>query len=70
MQPQTFQTGRVDFQLAGVTASGDGESVNYGVGANYFIDGRNGIRADWTRRDFTDDGGEADVYSVSYIRRF
>ena len=53
-----------------MTASGDGESVNYGVGANYFIDGRNGIRADWTRRDFRDDGGEADTYGLSYVRRF
>ena len=49
----------------------DGESVNYGVGGNYFFDANNGIRADWTRRDFTDDnGGEVDTYGVSYIRRF
>ena len=27
-------------------------------------------RADWTRLDYRDDGGEADAYSVSYIRRF
>ena len=57
--------------VAGATASADGESVNYGVGANYFIDGRNGIRADWTRRDFRDDGaGEADTYGLSFVRRF
>ena len=43
---------------------------NYGVGGNYYIDAQNGVRADWTRRDFTNDGGEADVYSVSYVRRF
>ena len=65
-----YGTTRVSADLAGVTASGDGESVNYGVGANYFIDGRNGIRADWTRRDFRDDGGEADTYGLSYVRRF
>ena len=59
-----YGTTRVSADLAGVTASGDGES------ANYFIDGRNGIRADWTRRDFRDDGGEADTYGLSYVRRF
>lgn len=47
-----------------------GDSWNYGAGANYFLDGVNGIRADWTRRDYRDDGGKADAYSVSYIRRF
>ena len=44
----------------------DGE----GVGANYFFDGVNGVRADWTRRDFRDDGGEADVWTLGYVRRF
>ena len=34
-------------------------------------EGRNGVRADWTRRDFTDDnGGELDTYGLSYVRRF
>jgi hypothetical protein len=55
---------------AGISATDDGESVNYGAGANYFVDGRNGIRADWTRRDFTNDGGELDTYSLNYVRRF
>ncbi|RYG13411.1 MAG: porin family protein [Caulobacteraceae bacterium] len=53
----------------GVTAQADGESFNYGLGATAFF--RNdGLRVDWTRRDFTDDAGEADVWSVSYVRRF
>ncbi|WP_309629839.1 porin family protein [Brevundimonas sp.] len=53
-----------------VRGDGDGESFNYGVGASAFLDGWNGVRVDWTRRDFQDDGGEADTWSVSYIRRF
>jgi len=57
-----------------VTASGlstdeSFDGVNYGVGANWFIDGSNGLRGDWTRRDFGDDG-DADVWSLSYVRRF
>ncbi len=57
-------------ELAGAETKVGGDSWNYGVGANYYLDGVNGIRADWTRRDFRDDRGEADAYSVSYIRRF
>ena len=59
----------IEATSAGVTARADGESFNYGLGANAFF--RNdGVRVDWTRRDFTDDAGEADVWSVSYVRRF
>lgn len=65
-----YGTTELKASAAGVTVREDGESWNYGVGANYYFDGQNGIRGDWTRRDFTDDGGEADVWSLSYIRRF
>lgn len=65
-----YGTTRVTASIPGASASGDGESVNYGVGANYFIDGQNGIRADFTRRDFRDNGGEADTYGLSFVRRF
>ncbi len=54
----------------GVSARGDGTSWNYGVGGQYFLDEKNGLRADYTRHDFTDDGGEADVWSVGYVRKF
>ena len=56
--------------VPGASVKADGDSWNYGVGANYYLDGKNGVRADWTRRDFRDNGGKADAYSVSYIRRF
>jgi len=59
----------IESSVAAVTVRGDGESFNYGAGASVFY-GANGLRADWTRKDFTDNGGEADVWSVSYIRRF
>ena len=65
-----YGTTEIEASAAGFTASESGESWNYGVGANWFLDGRNGIRADWTRRDFTNDGGEADVWSLGYVRRF
>ena len=66
-----YGTTSIKTEVGGFTATEDGESVNYGVGANYFFDNQNGVRADWTRRDFTDDnGGELDTYAVSYVRRF
>ncbi|WP_409018750.1 porin family protein [Brevundimonas vesicularis] len=66
-----YGTTSIKSELAGVERQADGTSWNYGAGANFFLDGQNGIRGDWTRRDFTDsDAGEVDVYSVSYVRRF
>lgn len=66
-----YGTTSVEADVAGFTQTEDGESVNYGAGANWFFDESNGLRGDWTRRDFTDDGGgEIDVYSVNYVRRF
>lgn len=53
----------------GVSATGDGDSWNYGVGGQYFLDDKNGLRADYTRHDFKDDG-EANVWSVGYVRKF
>lgn len=64
-----YGTTEIESSVAAVTVR-DGGSVNYGVGASAFLDGWNGLRADWTRREFQDDGGEADTWSVSYIRRF
>lgn len=55
---------------AGVSGSADGDSWNYGVGGQWFMDANNGVRADYTRHDFKDDGGEADVWSLGYVRKF
>lgn len=64
-----YGTTEVEYSTAGGSADDSLDGLSYGVGANYFIDDKNGVRADWTRRDFDDDG-EADVWSLSYIRRF
>lgn len=53
----------------GISARGDGDSWNYGVGGQMFFDEKNGVRADYTRHDFKDDG-EADVWSIGYVRKF
>lgn len=65
-----YGTTKLKASAAGLSVEEDGESFNYGLGANYFFDAQNGLRADWTRRDFRDDGGEADTYGLSFVRRF
>jgi len=64
-----YGTTNVEVTASGSATDDSFDGVNYGVGANWFIDGSNGLRGDWTRRDFGDDG-DADVWSLSYVRRF
>ncbi|MDQ0463907.1 hypothetical protein QO010_001678 [Caulobacter ginsengisoli] len=56
---------RAEADVGGTSGSDDG--VAYGVGAQYSFDGKNGVRADYTKYDFL---GDADVWSVSYVRKF
>jgi outer membrane immunogenic protein len=60
---------RIETKLAGVTAKNTDQSWNYGVGAEWFFDPNNGVRADYTRHDF-DETDEADVWALSYVRKF
>ena len=46
------------------------ESVNYGVGGQYFLDGKNGLRVDYTRQDYNKGIRTDDTWSVGYTRRF
>ncbi len=64
-----YGTQEISVSAAGQSQSANGESWNYGVGAQYFFTESDGLRADWTRHDFEDDG-EADVFSISYVRKF
>jgi opacity protein-like surface antigen len=57
--------------VSNLSSSGDGDSWNFGVGAQYHWDGQNGVRADYTREEFRDNGaGHADVWSLAYSRKF
>lgn len=54
-----------------VADSESGNSWNYGVGAQYHFDDKNGVRADYTREEYTgSNSGAANVYAVSYVRKF
>ena len=55
----------------GASQAADGDSWNFGVGAQHHFDGQNGVRVDYTRQEFRDDGaGHADVWALGYTRRF
>ena len=57
----------------GVSSDGVTNSVNFGVGAQYWLTGADGLRADYTRRDYLGSSRiptGADVWSVSFVRKF
>ena len=65
-----YGNSEIKASAGGATAAADGDSWNYGVGGQYFLDEKNGVRVDYTRHDFKDGGENADVWSVAYSRRF
>lgn len=73
VNPQFDLVARVGYGTTRVDALGvktSEESWNYGVGGQYFFDAANGVRAEYTRYDFENGGGKADVWGVSYVRKF
>ena len=56
----------------GVTRINTSHSVNYGGGAQYMLTGKDGIRVDYTRRDFQEKNApkDDDTWTVSYVRKF
>ena len=62
----------VEFTGPGISesASESEGTIGLGVGGQYFFDGRNGVRAEYTRYDFQDDGGDIDSVSISYVMKF
>ena len=60
---------RLNVSTPGTGASGNHTSVNYGVGGQYFFDGANGVRAEYTRANYHDIP-DANIWSISYVRKF
>ena len=48
----------------------DADSINLGLGGQYYLDGKNGVRVDYTRQDFSKGVRTEDSWAVSYTRRF
>lgn len=57
-------------EIAGDPRNDTTHSWNYGAGGQYLPDGKNGVRVDYTRHEFKDDKGKADVWSVGYVHKF
>jgi outer membrane immunogenic protein len=62
------------FARAGVShvdvTGGEDEGFAYGVGGNYWFTPVDGVRADYTRHNVDNAGGDVDALSLSYARRF
>ncbi len=65
-----YGNSKIKASAAGASAADDGDSWNYGVGGQYFLDDKNGVRLDYTRHDFKDSSTNADVWAVGYTRKF
>ena len=61
---------KLEASALGASAADDGDSWNYGVGGQYFLDDKNGVRLDYTRHDFKDSSENADVWAIGYTRKF
>jgi len=61
--------GRVGWSRIETSPTGDADGLAYGVGGQFNLTPKDGIRGDWTRHDYDEDG-EVDAYSISYIRSF
>jgi opacity protein-like surface antigen len=52
---------------AGTTVSDDDSALAFGVGGQFALDDKNGIRVGYTNYDFDE---SADVFDVAYVRQF
>ncbi len=77
LAPNADLFGRVGYGHSNISGSASGttltlgeDSLNFGGGGQYFFTAKDGFRAEYTRYDFRHGNGAANVYSVSYVRRF
>ena len=69
--------GLADFELeargpgtGNLRAEEDATYRALGVGGQFFWDGVNGVRGDYTYLDFYNEDAKADVFSIAYVRKF
>ncbi|WBQ13899.1 porin family protein [Hyphomonadaceae bacterium BL14] len=62
-----YAWGEFDASASGLTIQEDNDGPAYGVGAEWAFSGPNAIRFDYTRYDFD---GDANVWTLGYVRRF
>lgn len=65
-----YGTNKFNTHASTFSADTSRDSINYGAGAQYFLTANDGIRAEYTRNDYRHDAGHANVWGVSYVRKF
>ena len=63
-----YGTLNIEGEALGVTVAEDVDGFAYGLGGEFYFDGVNGVRVDYTIYD--GDDGDLDTYGIHYIRRF
>ena len=63
-----YHTTRVKASSGGISASASDDGFAFGGGGQFNVNDRDGVRLEYTNYDF--DGGNADVYTVSFVRKF
>jgi hypothetical protein len=61
---------KLESRLGTDTAKSQRDSINYGGGAQFFFTGHDGLRADYTHESYTNGPGHANVWGLSYVRKF
>lgn len=56
----------IEADVAGFSASEDDGALAAGVAAEWYLDGRNGVRLDYTYADYDD---SVSIFGISYVRR-
>lgn len=65
-----YGTTKIKASALGASASGDQDGWNAGVGAQYFLTEKDGVRAEYTKWDVAGDNVDANTWAVSYVRKF
>jgi len=65
-----YGTTRFRVSTGALKVSDSEGSWNYGAGGQYSFDANNGVRAEYTRHDFGGLVGDANAWSLSYVRKF
>lgn len=61
---------KIKASAMGNSAHGDQDGWNAGVGAQYFFTAKDGVRGEYTKWGFDNNGVDANTWSVSYVRKF
>jgi opacity protein-like surface antigen len=61
---------RFKFDVAGVHTDRNAQSVNWGVGGEYRLTEKNGVRVEYLQEDYSDSLGVSSRVIMSFVRRF